>query len=83
MTDKQKSYIESLIKKVFQNEDSQRQILSLFGKATITSSQASTMIHALRLEININRTIPSCMFGARNLNPKMDLFFKYLGFDNY
>lgn len=81
MTDKQRSYIESLIKKVFRNEDSRNEILSRLSKASVSSSQASTMIHALRLEYNIYQTIPSCMFAANNLNPKMDLFFRYLGFD--
>ena len=75
MTNRQRKYLVNLIKKVFRNEDSQSEMLS------ITDNQASAMIHALRLEYNIYRTIPSCMYGARNLNPKMDSFFKYLGFN--
>lgn len=81
MTDKQRNYIESLIKKVFRQEESQSEMLSRLDRVNVSSSQASTMIHALRLEYNIGRTIPSCMFRASNLNPKMDEFFKILGFD--
>lgn len=81
MTNRQRKYLVNLIKKVFRNEDSQSEMLSRLDKVSITDNQASAMIHALRLEYNIYRTIPSCMYGARNLNPKMDSFFKYLGFN--
>lgn len=81
MTDKQKSYIESLIKKVFRSEPSQSDMLSRLGKADISSSQASRMIHALRLEINIAKNAPGYMLLAGNLNPRMDDFYKILGFE--
>ena len=81
MTDKQKSYIESLIKRVFRSVPSKGQILSMFGKATISSSQASKIIHALRLELNISRNAPSYMLLASNLNPRMDDFYKIIGFE--
>ena len=81
MTDRQKSYIESLIKKVFRNESSQGEMLSRLNRATITSGQASKMIHALRLEINIAKNVPSYMLLAGNLNPRMDDFYKVLGFE--
>ena len=52
MTDKQRKYIESLIKKVFRNADSQSEILSRLDRVKISSHQASVMIHALKLECN-------------------------------
>ena len=55
MTDKQRKYIESLIKKVFRNADSQSEILSRLDRVKISSHQASVMIHALKLECNIGR----------------------------
>lgn len=82
MTEKQRTYIESLIKKVFRSEPSQSQILSMFGKATISSSQASKIIHALRLEMNIAKSVPSYMLLASNLNPRMDDFYKIIGFEH-
>ena len=82
MTDKQRKYIESLIKKVFRKADTQKEMLSRLGRVDISSSQASTMIHALRLEHNIYTRLPSSMWGATNLNPDMDKFYKFLGFEN-
>lgn len=82
MTDRQKSYIESLIKKVFRSEPSQGEMLSRLDDVTITSSQASRMIHALRLEANISKNVPGYMLLAGNLNPRMDDFYKILGFEN-
>lgn len=82
MTDKQRTYIESLIKKVFRSEPSQSQILSMFGKATVSGSQASKIIHALRLELNISKGAPSYMLLASNLNPRMDDFYKIIGFEH-
>lgn len=81
MTDKQRKYIESLIKKVFRNADSQSEILSRLDRAKISSHQASVMIHALKLEYNIGRSVPAYMLMANNLNPKMDEFFSILGYD--
>lgn len=81
MTDKQKSYIESLIKRVFRSEPSKGKMLSMFGKTTISSSQASKIIHALRLELNISKSAPSYMLLAGNPNPRMDDFFKIIGFE--
>lgn len=81
MTERQRTYIESLIKKVFRSEPSQGQILSMFGKATVSSSQASKIIHALRLELNIVKSAPSYMLLASNLNPRMDDFYKIIGFE--
>lgn len=81
MTDRQKDYIVGLIKKVFRNEKSQSEMLSRLDRADVTNSQASLVIHALRLEYNIYRSLPSSMWGARNLNPKMDEFYKILGFE--
>lgn len=81
MTDKQRKYLESLIRKVFRNADSQREILSQFDRVQISSRQASAMIHALRLECNIRCSVPAYMLVASNLNPKLDEFFKILGFD--
>lgn len=81
MTERQRTYIESLIKKVFRSEPSQGQILSMFGKATVSSSQASKIIHALRLELNIAKRAPSYMLLASNLNPRMDDFYKIIGFE--
>lgn len=82
MTEKQRLYIENLIKKVFKNEPSQGKILSMFRKSNVTSAQASKMIHALRLEINISRGVPSYMFLAGNLNPRMEDFYKIIGFND-
>lgn len=59
MTDKQRKYIESLIKKVFRNADSQSEILSRLDRVKISSHQASVMIHALKLECNIGRSVPA------------------------
>lgn len=81
MTDKQRKYIENLIKKVFRNADSQSEILSRLDRAKISSQQASVMIHALKLECNIGRSVPAYMLMANNLNPKMDEFFSILGYD--
>ena len=50
MTDKQRKYIESLIKKVFRNADSQSEILSRLDRVKISSHQASVMIHAMKKE---------------------------------
>lgn len=80
MTDKQRLYIEALIKKVFHSEPSRSKILSMFGLATITSSQASKIIHALRLELNISKSVPSYMLLASNINPYMDDFYRIIGF---
>lgn len=79
MTDKQRKYIESLIKKVFRNADSQSEILSRLDRVKISSHQASVMIHALKLECNIGRSVPAYMLMANNLNSKMDEFFRYYG----
>lgn len=57
MTDKQRKYIESLVKKVFRNADSQSEILSRLDRVKISSHQASVMIHALKLEYNIGRIL--------------------------
>lgn len=81
MTDKQRKYIESLVKKVFRNADSQSEILSRLDRIQISSRQASAMIHVLRLECNISRSVPSYMLVANNLNPRMDEFFKILGYE--
>lgn len=81
MTDKQRKYIESLIKKVFRKADSQSEILSRLDRVKISSQQASVMIHALKLECNIGRSVPAYMLMANNLNPKMDEFFSILGYD--
>lgn len=81
MTDKQRKYIESLVKKVFRNADSQSEILSRLDRIQISSRQASAMIHALKLECNISRSVPSYMLVASNLNPRMDEFFKILGYE--
>lgn len=81
MTDKQRKYIESLVKKVFRNADSQSEILSRLDRVKISSQQASVMIHALKLECNIGRSVPAYMLMANNLNPKMDEFFSILGYD--
>lgn len=81
MTDKQRKYIESLVKKVFRNADSQSEILSRLDRIQISSRQASAMIHALRLECNISRSVQSYMLVASNLNPRMDEFFKILGYE--
>lgn len=81
MTDKQRKYIESLVKKVFRNADSQSEILSRLDRVQISSRQASAMIHALRLECNISRSVQSYMLVASNLNPRMDEFFKILGYE--
>ena len=81
MTDKQRKYLESLIRKVFRNADSQNEILSRLDRVQISSRQASAMIHALRLECNIGRSVPAYMLMANNLNPKMDEFFSILGYD--
>lgn len=43
--------------------------------------QASAMIHALKLECNISRSVPAYMLAVRNLNPKLDEFFNILGYD--
>lgn len=67
MTDKQRKYLESLIRKVFRNADSQREILSQLDKVQILSRQASAMIHALRLKCNIRCSVPSYMLVASNL----------------
>ena len=50
MTDRQRKYIESLIKKVFRNADSQSEILSRLDRVKISSHQASVMIHAMKKE---------------------------------
>ena len=81
MTDKQRKYIESLVKKVFRNADSQSEILSRLDRIQISTRQASAMIHALRLECNISCSVPSYMLVASNLNPRMDEFFKILGYE--
>ncbi len=81
MTQKQRDYIESLIKKVFRSEPTRSEMLSRFSKVTLTSGQASTCIHALRREHNIYSTLPSGMWGAKNLNPLMDKFYDYIGFE--
>lgn len=81
MTDKQRKYIESLVKKVFRNADSQSEILSRLDRIQISSRQASAMIHALKLESNISRSVPAYMLAVRNLNPKLDEFFNILGYD--
>lgn len=81
MTGKQKAYLVALIKKVFKNEESQAEMLGRLERADVTSAQASTMIHALKRERNIYRTLPSCMWGATNLNSLMEEFFVCLGFD--
>lgn len=81
MTDRQRKYIESLIKKVFRNADSQSEILSRLDRVKISSQQASVMIHALKLECNIGRSVPAYMLMANNLNPRMDEFFNILGYD--
>ena len=78
MTDKQRKYLESLIRKVFRNADSQNEILSRLDRVQISSRQASAMIHALRLECNISCSVPSYMLVASNLNPRMDEFFKII-----
>lgn len=44
MTDKQRKYIESLIKKVFRNADSQSEILSRLDRVKISSKQASEVM---------------------------------------
>lgn len=80
MTQKQRDYIESLVKKVFRGEPTRSEMLSRLSKATLTDSQASTCIHALRREHNIYISLPSGMFGAKNLNPLMDKFYNYMGF---
>ena len=81
MTDKQRKYLESLIKKVFRNADSQNEILSRLDRVKISSHQASVMIHALKLECNISRSVPAYMLAVRNLNPKLDEFFKILWYE--
>ena len=81
MTDKQRKYIESLIKKVFRNADSQSEILSRLDMIKISSHQASVMIHALKLECNIGHSVPAYMLMANNLNQRMDEFFNILGYD--
>lgn len=81
MTDKQRKYLESLIRKVFRNEDSQNEILSQLDRVQISSRQASVLIHALKLECNIRCSVPAYMLVASNLNPKLDEFFKILGYD--
>lgn len=81
MTDRQRKYIESLIKKVFRNADSQSEILSRLDRVKISRQQASVMIHALKLECNIGRSVPAYMLMANNLNPRMDEFFSILGYD--
>lgn len=81
MTDKQRKYLESLIRKVFRNADSQNEILSRLDRVQISSRQALAMIHALRLECNISRSVPSYMLVASNLNPRMDEFFNILGYE--
>lgn len=81
MTDKQRKYIESLIRKVFRNADSQNEILSRLDRVKISSRQASVMIHALKSECNISRSVPSYMLVASNLNPRMDEFFNILGYE--
>lgn len=63
MTDKQRKYIETLIKKVFRNVDSQSEILSRLDRVKISSHQASVMIHALKLECNIGRSVPALIIG--------------------
>lgn len=79
MTQKQRDYIESLVKKVFRSEPTRSELLSRLSKATLTGNQASTCIHALRREHNIYTSLPSGMFGAKNLNPLMDKFYNYMG----
>ena len=81
ITQKQRDYIESLIKKVFRSEPTRSEMLSRLSKAALTSSQASTCIHALRRENNIYSSLPSSMWGAKNLNPLMDKFYDYIGFE--
>ena len=81
MTDKQRKYIENLVKKVFRNADSQSEILSRLDMIKISSHQASVMIHALKLECNIGHSVPAYMLMANNINPRMDEFFNILGYD--
>lgn len=81
MTQKQRDYIESLIKKVFRNEPTRSEMLSRLSKAALSSCQASTCIHALRREYNIYSSLPSGMWGAKNLNPLMDKFYDYIGIE--
>lgn len=80
MTEKQREYIESLIKKVFRSEPTRSEMLSRLSEVSLTSAQASTIIHALRREHNIYSSLPSSMWGAKNLNPLMDKFYDYMGF---
>ncbi len=81
MTDKQRKYIESLIKKVFLRQIRRAKVLSRLDRVKISSHQASVMIHALKLECNIGRSVPAYMLMANNLNPKIDEFFSILGYD--
>ena len=55
MTNKQRKYIESLIKKVFRNADSQSEILSRLDRVKISSQQASVMIHAMKKEMTTTK----------------------------
>ena len=55
MTDRQRKYIESLIKKVFRNADSQSEILSRLDRVKISSQQASVMIHAMKKEMTTTK----------------------------
>lgn len=59
----------------------QSEILSRLDRVKISSHQASVMIHALKLEYNIGRSVPAYMLMANNLNPRMDEFFSILGYD--
>lgn len=81
MTEKQREYIESLIKKVFRSEPTRSEMLSRLSEVSLTNVQASTIIHALRREHNIYSSLPSSMWGAKNLNPLMGKFYDYMGFD--
>lgn len=81
MTDKQRAYLESLVRKVFNEEKIRCDILSRIAKLDISGIDASRMIHALRLELNIRKNAHSSMLLASNLNPRMDDFYKILGFD--
>lgn len=58
-----------------------RCLLTLDGGGKDSSRQASVMIHALKLEYNIGRSVPAYMLMANNLNPRMDEFFNILGYD--
>ena len=66
---------------MFAENNSKSEILSRLDRVKISSHQASVIIHALKLECNIGRSVPAYMLMANNLNPKMDEFFSILGYD--